>query len=314
MVFIPSLSGEFLNWDDTVGLVRNDAYRGLGWPQIRWDFTNTHVGHYMPLTWLSFGVSYVLMGMEPSGYHAVNLLLHGVNASLFLLIAVRLLGAAAGRRAAYDPPRGADRRPAPTVVAGAVLAALVFGVHPQRVEAVAWITGRSTVLSGFFYLLAVLTYLRATDGGRIRWRWAGAVSVGAFVAAVLAHPIAMTLPLSLLVLDAYPLLKTNILRAITAHMDDALTRLRELATLKVSQRLAHTLLRLTAPTKADDAGHLVVPHTLTRQELAELTGTTLFTVSRILTDWEAAGLVKSSRAHVEVLDTAGLRDAAEGGD
>ena len=205
VVFIPSLSGEFLNWDDTVGLVRNDAYRGLGWPQIRWDFTNTHVGHYMPLTWLSFGVSYVLMGMEPSGYHAVNLLLHGVNASLFLLIAVRLLGAAAGRRAAYDPPRGADRRPAPTVVAGAVLAALVFGVHPQRVEAVAWITGRSTVLSGFFYLLAVLTYLRATDGGRIRWRWAGAVSVGAFVAAVLAHPIAMTLPLSLLVLDAYPL-------------------------------------------------------------------------------------------------------------
>ena len=63
VVFIPSLSGEFLNWDDTVGLVRNDAYRGLGWPQIRWDFTNTHVGHYMPLTWLSFGVSYVLMGM-----------------------------------------------------------------------------------------------------------------------------------------------------------------------------------------------------------------------------------------------------------
>jgi CRP/FNR family transcriptional regulator, nitrogen oxide reductase regulator len=113
-------------------------------------------------------------------------------------------------------------------------------------------------------------------------------------------------------LDAYPLLKTNILRAISAHMDDALTRLRELATLKVSQRLAHTLLRLTAPAKADESGHLVVPHTLTRQELAELTGTTLFTVSRILTGWEDAGLVKSSRAHIQVLDTAGLRLAAEG--
>lgn len=115
-------------------------------------------------------------------------------------------------------------------------------------------------------------------------------------------------------LDAYPLLKTNILRAISAHMDDALTRLRELATLKVSQRLAHTLLRLTAPAQAAGAEHLVVPHTLTRQELAELTGTTLFTVSRILTDWEGAGLVKSTRAHVEVLDTTGLRQAAEGGD
>jgi CRP-like cAMP-binding protein len=113
-------------------------------------------------------------------------------------------------------------------------------------------------------------------------------------------------------LDAYPLLKTNILRAISAHMDDALTRLRELATLKVSQRLAHTLLRLTAPAQAAGSEHLVVPHTLTRQELAELTGTTLFTVSRILTGWEDAGLVKSTRAHVEVLDAAGLKQAAEG--
>jgi len=114
------------------------------------------------------------------------------------------------------------------------------------------------------------------------------------------------------VLDAHPLLKTNLLREMSRHMGDALTRLRELATLKVSQRLAHTLLRLTAPTEADEAGHLVVPHTLTRQELAELTGTTLFTVSRILTDWEGAGLVKSTRAHVEVLDADGLRQAAEG--
>ena len=115
-------------------------------------------------------------------------------------------------------------------------------------------------------------------------------------------------------LGRYPQLKTNILREMTAHMDDALTRLRELATLKVSQRLAHTLLRLTQPSTPAHSGGLAVPHALTRQELAELTGTTLFTVSRILTDWEAAGLVHSSRARVEVIDAAGLRDAAEGED
>jgi CRP-like cAMP-binding protein len=125
---------------------------------------------------------------------------------------------------------------------------------------------------------------------------------------VRSWPLARLGPL----LDAHPLLKTNILRAMAAHMDDALTRLRELSTLKVSQRLAHTLLRLTASAQAAGSEPLVVPHTLTRQELAELTGTTLFTVSRILTDWEEAGLVKSTRAHVEVLDAAGLRQAAEG--
>lgn len=114
-------------------------------------------------------------------------------------------------------------------------------------------------------------------------------------------------------LARYPQLKTNILREMTAHMDDALTRLRELATLDVRQRLAHTLLRLTQPGKAAaGAGGRTVPHTLTRQELAELTGTTLFTVSRILTEWEGAGLVHSTRAHVAVLDAERLRDAAEG--
>jgi CRP/FNR family transcriptional regulator, nitrogen oxide reductase regulator len=114
-------------------------------------------------------------------------------------------------------------------------------------------------------------------------------------------------------LARYPQLKTNILREMTAHLDDALTRLRELATLDVRQRLAHTLLRLTQPGKGATGGvGLTVPHTLTRQELAELTGTTLFTVSRILTEWEGAGLVHSTRAHVAVLDAERLRDAADG--
>ena len=114
-------------------------------------------------------------------------------------------------------------------------------------------------------------------------------------------------------LARYPQLKTNILREMTAHMENALTRLRELATLDVRQRLAHTLLRLTrAESTPPDGLERMVPHTLTRQELAELTGTTLFTVSRILTEWEGAGIVHSTRAHVAVLDAERLQDAAEG--
>jgi len=114
-------------------------------------------------------------------------------------------------------------------------------------------------------------------------------------------------------LARFPQLKTNILREMTAHMENALTRLRELATLDVRQRLAHTLLRLTrADSTPPDGLERMVPHTLTRQELAELTGTTLFTVSRILTEWEGAGIVHSTRAHVAVLDAGRLQDAAEG--
>lgn len=57
-VFIPSLDGQFLNWDDQVNFVSNPDYRGLGMQQIRWMLTSTLMGHWIPLTWLSFGVNY----------------------------------------------------------------------------------------------------------------------------------------------------------------------------------------------------------------------------------------------------------------
>jgi MFS family permease len=163
----------------------------------------------MPLAWLTFGLNYVLGGMDPWGYHAVNLVLHGASTALFFLVAVHVLAAvAAGHDEDRIPRPGAGRRHPPTfaITAGAGLAALVFGLHPQRVEPVAWVIGRSILLSGFFYLLAALAYLRSTGGdGGIRWRWWGAASLTALVAAVLSHPLAMTLPLTLLVLDVYPL-------------------------------------------------------------------------------------------------------------
>ena len=85
------------------------------------------------------------------------------------------------------------------------MAALVFGIHPLRVESVGWITDRGDVLCATFYLLAVLAYVRfALGSGRERRRWLIA-SLAAFAAALLSKEIAMTLPLSLLLLDAYPL-------------------------------------------------------------------------------------------------------------
>ena len=89
--------------------------------------------------------------------------------------------------------------------AGAIVAVLVFGIHPLRVESVGWITDRGDVLCATFYLLAVLAYVRfALGSGRERRRWLIA-SLAAFAAALLSKEIAMTLPLSLLLLDAYPL-------------------------------------------------------------------------------------------------------------
>jgi Tfp pilus assembly protein PilF len=196
VVFAPALGGEFLNWDDDVNFVQNPHYRGLGWAQIRWAFTATLMGHWIPLTWLSLGVNYLLGGMDPWGYHLGNMLLHGANAGLFCAVARRLLGAALAEVGEAEAGR---------LRWGAAFAAVVFGVHPLRVESVAWITERRDVLCGMFFLLAVLAYLRYAEAGAGRRGWWLGASVAAFAAALLSKAAAMPLPVALLILDVYPL-------------------------------------------------------------------------------------------------------------
>jgi Tfp pilus assembly protein PilF len=144
-----------------------------------------------PLTWLTHGFDWLLWGLNPVGYRLGNLLLHAAAAAVFFLVAERLLarslpaaGSAAGR-------------------AGAVTAALFWALHPLRVESVTWISERRDVLSGVLLLLAVYAWLRGLDSpaGR-RWRVA---AVLAYTLSMLAKPIGMTLPIVLLVLEAYPL-------------------------------------------------------------------------------------------------------------
>jgi len=192
--FLPALQNQFLRWDDHKNFLGNPHYRGLGWMHLRWMWT-THLGHYIPLTWMTLGLDYVLWGMNPLGYHLTNLLLHAANAVLFYFVAFRILG--------LGLPDPGDRRQADLVLS-AGFAALVFAIHPLRVESVAWVTERRDVLSGLFYLSAILIYLRTCERGeRGRgWYWA---AVGSFACALLSKSMVVNLPIVLLILDVYPL-------------------------------------------------------------------------------------------------------------
>jgi len=213
--FLPALDGQFLNWDDSVNFLGNTGYRGLGWAQIRWMFTTALMGHYIPVTWLSLAVNYVLGGMNPWGYHLLSLLLHAANAALFYFVARRLLAAAYGGIALTGPrstwlghvdsgDKGIALRQT-SLTWSAAFAALLFGVHPLRVESVVWVTERRDVVCGLFFLLSVLAYLRGVEpGGTLRGRWR-ALSLAAFAASLLSKAAAMPLPLALLLLDAFPL-------------------------------------------------------------------------------------------------------------
>lgn len=192
LTFWPTLWNGFVEWDDSINLVDNQKYRGLGWAQLRWMFTSLLMGHYIPVTWLSFGLDYAVWGMKPFGYHLTNNLLHTASAVVFYFLARRLLREATGW-------------PAAALRAAAAGAALVFAVHPLRAESVAWATERRDVLSGLFFLLAILAYLRALDVDGRRHRWRLAEAAGCYALAVFAKAIVMTLPLVLVLLDVYPL-------------------------------------------------------------------------------------------------------------
>src|SRR2546422_447303 len=191
--FLPTLQNHFVNWDDDKNFLDNHHYRGLTWQQLSWMWT-THLGHYIPLTWMTLGMDYLLWGMNPVGYHLTSLLLHATSAVVFFFLARRFLTLAL--------PRASGRGHALTVSAG--FAALVFAIHPLRVESVAWATERRDVLSGLFYLLTILLYLRASERGeRGRgWYWG---TVGLFACALLSKAMAVSVPVVLLILDVYPL-------------------------------------------------------------------------------------------------------------
>jgi hypothetical protein len=133
-----SLANGFV-WDDAVYLKNNVTLRSFEGLARIWLEPGATAYQYFPMVNTSFWVEYQLWQLEPAGYHAVNLALQ-IAISLLLWRALRLLR-----------------------VPGSWLAAAVFAVHPVGVESVAWIAERKNLLSTFFYLCALLAFLRWVD-------------------------------------------------------------------------------------------------------------------------------------------------------
>jgi protein O-mannosyl-transferase len=198
VVFLPALHCDFVNWDDEANFLNNEAYRGMGWDQLRWMWTSHLTGHYIPLTWMTFGLDYRIWGMDPLGYHLTNILWHAANAVAFYFLALALFRCAIPANAIEAHAR---------IPLGACFAALLFALHPLRAESVAWITERRDVVSGLFYLLAIVVYVRGVPDVRRRgieprryWSCLALFTMGA-----LSKEMVVTLPLVLLILDVYPL-------------------------------------------------------------------------------------------------------------
>ena len=186
-VYGSAIRNGFVEFDDWVYVTHNEHVQaGLNWRNVGWAFRSIEAANWHPLTWISHMADCQFFGLNPAGHHAVNVMLHAINAVLLFL----LLNQATG-----FPWRS-------------FCVAALFALHPLNVETVAWVSERKSLLSMLFSLLAVACYgwyARTPEPDRTRrWRRYGAV-VFFFALALLAKPMAVTLPLLLLILDYWPL-------------------------------------------------------------------------------------------------------------
>lgn len=199
VVFLQASSYQFVNYDDPQYVYENPAIRALDWELIIESFTASYMGWWMPLTWISFAIDYYFWGLNPVGYHLENIVIHAINAALVALIADQLL-----REKCKEPYY-------PFVL---LLSALIWSIHPLRVESVAWVTERKDVLNGLFSLLTFYYYLRfiALDITASLWkrRKAYLPCFLFFLLSLMTKPLSVVIPVMFLVLDWYPLRRFEI--------------------------------------------------------------------------------------------------------
>jgi len=180
-LYYPAVQNGFVNYDDPAYVTSNfHVHQGLTSRSLAWAFTSTSEANWHPLTWISHMLDVQLFGLRPAGHHAQSVLWHALNVALLFLLLAKATGFV-GRSA---------------FVAG------LFGVHPLNVESVAWVAERKNVLCTFFFLLALGAYgWYAKRPAVSRYLLLALL----FALALMAKPMAITLPFALLLLDFWPL-------------------------------------------------------------------------------------------------------------
>ncbi|MCP4107716.1 MAG: tetratricopeptide repeat protein [Desulfobacteraceae bacterium] len=176
----------FVSYDDGQYVAENPYVQaGITVEGIAWAFTATHASNWHPLTWLSHMADVHFYGIRPGQHHLTNVLFHIVNTLLLFFIFKKMTG---------------------KIWQSGFVAAL-FGLHPLHAESVAWVSERKDVLSTFFWMLTVLSYIKYTEHPGIKKYLPVFVF---FAMGLMAKPMVVTLPFVLLLLDYWPLRRLSI--------------------------------------------------------------------------------------------------------
>jgi tetratricopeptide (TPR) repeat protein len=229
LIYLPALQNEFVDWDDNAYVFENPYIRSIGAPFFKWAFSNVSTGNWHPLTWISHALDYAVWGLNPMGHHLTSIILHALNAFLVVVLVIMLLDAFIERTREND---GSPFLTEQSVLVAAGTTGLLFGIHPLHVESVAWVSERKDLLCALFFLLSIMAYVRYADDVSDKTHRAERIgstpcamrfafftnkhylsALGFFVLALLSKPMAVTLPVVLLILDWHPLDRVRSLKA-----------------------------------------------------------------------------------------------------
>ena len=198
VVYSPVRHFQFINYDDNQYVTENSHVRnGLTAHNLAWTFVSNHAGNWHPLTWISHMLDCQLFGLNPGAHHLVNVLFHIANALLLFIVLNRMTEA---------PWRSA-------------FVAALFALHPLHVESVAWVAERKDVLSAFFWMLTLWAYVKYVEQlnaqhpspltRRPSHQACYGLTLSFFALGLMAKPMLVTLPFVLLLLDYWPLQRTQ---------------------------------------------------------------------------------------------------------
>jgi len=179
LAFFPSLKNDFIKtWDDNAYVTQNPIIQNLSLRSVGHMFSKQVNGTYVPLPLLTYSIEFTLFGLHPFPFHMINLIIHIISAllvfRLFRLLKINIFYAAFG--------------------------AVLFGIHPMRVESVSWISERKDVLYALFYMAALVTHVKFNLGGESSKKYYR-LTLLFFFLSLLSKIEAVTLPLSLLLID-----------------------------------------------------------------------------------------------------------------
>ncbi|QWR76649.1 tetratricopeptide repeat protein [Candidatus Magnetomonas plexicatena] len=181
-VYADTRNFQFLIYDDNRYVTDNPFVQmGFTKESVKWAFTTDNDGNWFPLTWLTHLADFQFYGLRPMGHHITSVIIHSVNSLLVFILFTNLL-------------RG-------NMLQGAIIGAL-FAIHPMHVESVAWVSERKDVLCTFWFFLTMLSYLSyVRTEKKLRYM----LTLTLFAFSLMSKPMAVTLPVLLLLIDFWPL-------------------------------------------------------------------------------------------------------------